>query len=316
MPQFAYRALTESGRAVAGEIEAGDRQGASSASSPGADPDRGRAGLGRPGDPGRDGGGRQGGGSGGAALTLATRELATLLAAGETLESALALVAEEVETGRSPDPGRGARQGAGRVRAQRGPGGRAPALLAALCRMGARRRGDRPARRRAGGAADLREPARRRSAASSPPHSSTRSSWCSPPSAPSPSSCSTWCRSSSRLRRCEDGCGHDLTILDNALARGERADPGAGAHGRAAPGRAGSAAASASPCGHRLVLRLPGLARCRERATPEICRGLATLLKGGLDLPSALLMLRDMVETSRSARRSAAPPRRSARAGG
>jgi type II secretory pathway component PulF len=64
------------------------------------------------------------------------------------------------------------------------------------------------------------------------------------------------------------------------------------------------------------VLRLPGLARCRERATPEICRGLATLLKGGLDLPSALLMLRDMVETSRSARRSAAPPRRSARAGG
>jgi len=45
-----------------------------------------------------------------------------------------------------------------------------------------------------------------------------------------------------------------------------------------------------------LVLRLPFLGRtARERATAEVARGLATLLRGGLDLPAALTLLREMV---------------------
>jgi general secretion pathway protein F len=46
----------------------------------------------------------------------------------------------------------------------------------------------------------------------------------------------------------------------------------------------------------RSALRMPGLRSiARERATAEIGRGLSTLLKGGLDLPQALSMLREMV---------------------
>ncbi len=46
----------------------------------------------------------------------------------------------------------------------------------------------------------------------------------------------------------------------------------------------------------RLLLRLPVAGRvARERATAQAARGLATLLGGGLDLASALLLVRDML---------------------
>ena len=46
----------------------------------------------------------------------------------------------------------------------------------------------------------------------------------------------------------------------------------------------------------RLLLGLPGIGRLvRERITAQLSRGLASLLSGGLDLPSALGMTRDMI---------------------
>lgn len=46
----------------------------------------------------------------------------------------------------------------------------------------------------------------------------------------------------------------------------------------------------------RLLLGLPGIGRLvRERITAQLCRGLASLLAGGLDLPAALGMSRDMI---------------------
>jgi general secretion pathway protein F len=46
----------------------------------------------------------------------------------------------------------------------------------------------------------------------------------------------------------------------------------------------------------RLLLGLPGIGRLvRERVTAQLCRGLASLLAGGLDLPAALGMTRDMI---------------------
>ena len=49
----------------------------------------------------------------------------------------------------------------------------------------------------------------------------------------------------------------------------------------------------------RLALRLPLTGRiARERASAQLGRGLSTLLRGGLDLPIALAMLRDMVSNS------------------
>lgn len=49
----------------------------------------------------------------------------------------------------------------------------------------------------------------------------------------------------------------------------------------------------------RLSLRLPVFGRiARERASAQLGRGLSTLLRGGLDLPAALTMLRDMVSNS------------------
>jgi general secretion pathway protein F len=47
----------------------------------------------------------------------------------------------------------------------------------------------------------------------------------------------------------------------------------------------------------RVLLGLPGLGRLlRERITAQLCRGLATLLGGGLDLPAALGLSRNMVD--------------------
>jgi general secretion pathway protein F len=47
----------------------------------------------------------------------------------------------------------------------------------------------------------------------------------------------------------------------------------------------------------RLLLGLPGLGRLlRERVTAQLCRGLSTLLGGGLDLPAALGLSRNMVD--------------------
>jgi general secretion pathway protein F len=46
----------------------------------------------------------------------------------------------------------------------------------------------------------------------------------------------------------------------------------------------------------RLLLTIPGIGRLiRERITAQLTRGLASLLAGGLDLPTALMMSRDLV---------------------
>jgi general secretion pathway protein F len=53
----------------------------------------------------------------------------------------------------------------------------------------------------------------------------------------------------------------------------------------------------------RLVFRLPLIGRAvRERITAQLARGLSSLLEGGLDLPGALLLARDMLGNRHAAK--------------
>jgi general secretion pathway protein F len=303
LPQFAYRALTGSGERVAGEIEAGDRKGAiQRLQAQGLIPieafAKGAAGAaGGIAEGGREriaGGGRQA-----AALTLVTRELATLLEAGETLESALALVAEEQDDaalGRTLSAVLGkVRSGAALSEAMTSEPKVFPRLFIGMVRAA-------EATGRLGPVlselADLRE------------------------------------RQEELRRQLTSALVYPTILLLTAIGaiavlllyvvpQFEPVFAGAGDRLPAATRlildiaaslRAHGPAIAITLCGglfaailglqwppirrswDRLVLRLPGLgAAARERATAEICRGLSTLLKGGLDLPQALVMLREMV---------------------
>lgn len=300
MPQFAYRALTETGAKVAGEIEAGDQKGAIvRLQAQGLIPiEAVPAASARPilttARSASSSGGRHA-----AALTLATRELATLLEAGETLESALALVAEEVDDRRLGQTLGGVlgrvRSGAalsesmmadsaifsgpyvGMVRAAEATGRLGP-VLAEL--------------------AELRE------------------------------------RQASVSRQLTSALVYPTILMLTAVGAiavlllyvVPQFEPVfAGAEDRLPAATAAILATAAWLRQHgptlafviggiilaaivalqlpalrlgfdRLLLRLPGgNALVRERATAEIARGLATLLRGGLDLPGALAMLREMV---------------------
>ncbi len=93
MPSFAYRALTIAGEKVTGEIEAADARTAVLRLQEGGlipietAPTRSKASAAAP---------RAKGGRSAKMVTQVTRELATLIGAGQTLEGALALVAEDV----------------------------------------------------------------------------------------------------------------------------------------------------------------------------------------------------------------------------
>ncbi len=306
MPAFAYRALTGGGERVAGEIEAGDHRSAiQRLQAQGLIPIEA---LPKPAGGAAqlviEGAGQRfaTGGRRAAALTVATRELATLLDAGETLESALALVAEDqddVTLRRTLETVLGKVRGGatlsqamadtpeifsgpylGMVRAAEATGRLGPVL---------------------GELADLRE------------------------------------RQEALRRQLTSALIYPIILLVTAIGAiavlllyvvpqfepvfagaGERLpaatriilDVAAGlrTHGPTIAVTLGAGLLAAlmarqlSPVrrlSDRLVLRLPGLGvAARERATAEICRGLATLLKGGLDLPQALTMLCGMVGNS------------------
>lgn len=113
MPYFSYRALDAGGVRVAGEIEAADRRSAiqrlqaqglipidAAPARGGAVPAAGGRGPAAPLQRQSLGSLLRLGGGGDAKVTIVTRELATLLRAGETLEHALEMVAEDIGGGR------------------------------------------------------------------------------------------------------------------------------------------------------------------------------------------------------------------------
>ncbi len=300
MPQFAYRALTAAGERVTGEIEAGDERGAlQRLQTQGLIPIEARLATGAPSILAEAGAARVAGGRRAAALTIATRELATLLEAGETLESALALVAEELDDGAlrrifatvlgkvrsgaalsealATEPRLFSRLYVGMVRAAEATGRLGPVL---------------------GELADLRE------------------------------------RQEMLRRQLTSALVYPTILVVTAIGAiavlllyvVPQFEPVfAGAEDRLPAATRGILAVAAwlrveGPAiatmlavvllllllaqqaprlrllWHRLALHVPVLGGAvRERATAEIARGLATLLKGGLDLPQALLMLREMV---------------------
>lgn len=300
MPQFAYRALTEAGERVSGEIEAGDEKGAiQRLLAQGLIPIEAVPAATAPAILAEIGTARGAGGRRGVALTLATRELATLLGAGETLESALALVAEELDdkglrrtfadllgkvrggTALSDamlaEPRVFPRSYIGMVRAAEATG-RLGEVLGELALL---RERQETLRRQLGSA--LIYPIILVLTAIGAV--AVLLLYVVPQFAP-----------------VFEGAGDRVpaatrAILDVALWLEQR---GPGIAFWLACGLLVLLLAMRLPRlrlgWHRLVLRLPGLATLsRERATAEICRGLSTLLKGGLDLPAALLMLRGMV---------------------
>ena len=300
MPQFSYRALTKSGERVAGEIEAGDQQGAiQRLHAQGLIPIDAVPAAAAPAILSELGGGRAAGGRRAAALTLATRELATLIGAGETLESALALVAEELDDkalrqifatlldkvrggtalsdAMAAEPRVFPRPYIGMVRAAEATG-RLGEVMAEL--------------------ADLREQqeALRRQLTSALIYPVilvltaigaivVLLLYVVPQFAP------VFAGAEERVPAATRSI---LAVADWLQAQGPSI----------AIGLAGALLLALLALQvprlrlgwHRLLLRLPGFAAIsRERATAEICRGMATLLKGGLDLPQTLVMLRGMV---------------------
>jgi general secretion pathway protein F len=298
--QYAYRALTAAGERVAGEIEAGDERGAlQRLQAQGLIPIEAL-----PAPAGRSiladaGASNAGGGRRAAALTVATRELATLIEAGETLESALALVAEELDDATlrrvlaavlakvrggaalsealAGEPKVFSRLYVGMVRAAEATGRLGP-VLAEL--------------------ADLRERQEtlRRQLTSALVYPAILVAtaigaiavlllYVVPQFEP------VFAGAEDRLPAAT------RTILDVAAWLRE-AGPAIGM--TLAAVLLVLVVARQLPrlrlLWHRFTLGMPGLgALARERATAEVARGLATLLKGGLDLPQALLMLREMV---------------------
>jgi len=306
VPNFAYRALTGSGERVAGEIEAGDQKGAilrlqaqglipiEALPKPAGAAARALAGSGRE----RISiGGRQA-----AALTLATRELATLLDAGETLESALALIAEEqsdatlgrtlravlaevragaaLSDAMAGEPAVFPRLYIGMVRAAEATGRLGP-VLAELAEL---RERQAEIRRQLGSA--LAYPTILLLTAIGA--IAVLLLYVVPQFEP------VFAGAGDRLP------ATTRVILDVAAAlRAHGATIALVIGGGFLAALAALQLPQVRQAWHRLVLRLPGFgAAARERATAEICRGLATLLKGGLDLPQALAMLRGMVGNS------------------
>lgn len=302
MPQFAYRALTEAGERVAGEIEAGDRRGAiQRLQAQGLIPIEAQP-AGRGALPGTDApvaGPARSSGRHAAQVTVTTRELATLIGAGETLESALALVAGElgdrrlravfegilnrVRTGASlsdamaAEPRVFSRLYVGMVRAAEATG-RLGEVLGEL--------------------ADLRErqEALRRQLTSALIYPAVLMLtaigavlvlllYVVPQFTP------VFAGHEDRLP--------PLTRFILDAADWLRASGPTVAVVLASLGLLWLFATRIGwlrLLGDRLTLRLWGIGTlARERATAEVCRGLATLLKGGLDLPSALLLMREMV---------------------
>jgi general secretion pathway protein F len=298
--QYAYRALTAAGERVAGEIEAGDERGAlQRLQAQGLIPIEAL-----PAPAGRSiladaGASNAGGGRRAAALTVATRELATLIEAGETLESALALVAEELDDATlrrvlaaalgkvrsgaalsealAGEPQVFSRLYVGMVRAAEATGRLGP-VLAEL--------------------ADLRERQEtlRRQLTSALVYPAILVAtaigavavlllYVVPQFEPV-------------FAGAEDRIPAATRAILDVAAWLREAGPAIGM--TLAAVLLGLVVLRQLPrlrlVWHRLVLGLPGLgALARERATAEVARGLATLLKGGLDLPQALLMLREMV---------------------
>jgi len=300
VPQFAYRALTEAGEKVAGEIEAGDERGAivrlqaqglipieavpASSAMPSFAGGRGASSR---------------GGRHEMALTLATRELATLLEAGETLESALALVAAEVDNrhlgqtlagvldrvrggaalsdSMAAEPALFSRPYVGMVRAAEATGRLGP-VLAELAELRERQ-------------ATLR---RQLTSALVYPIILMLTAvgaiavlllYVVPQFEP------VFAGAEDRLPAAT------LAILDTAAWLRQHGPMLGLVVGGTLLAAIVAVQLPALRLGlDRLLLRLPGCSSLvRERATAEIARGLATLLKGGLDLPSALAMLREMV---------------------
>lgn len=301
MPQFAYRALTEAGERVSGEIEAGDEKGAiQRLHAQGLIPiEAAPAAAGAPGLLGDIATTRPAGGRRGGMVTVATRELATLLEAGETVESALALVAEEldpkglggtlssilakVRSGASlseamaGEPRTFSRLYVGMVRAAEATG-RLAEVLTELATL--RERQER-----------LR---RQLTSALIYPIILTLTAlgaiivlllYVVPQFTP------VFAGAEDRLP------ATTLAILDTALwLRANGPSLGIAIAGGLLAVILALRMGAIRLAVHRLALRLPGIGTlARERATAEIGRGLATLLKGGLDLPTALLMLREMV---------------------
>ncbi|HMR31471.1 MAG TPA: type II secretion system F family protein [Geminicoccaceae bacterium] len=298
MATFAYQALTAAGERVAGEIEAADVRGAIQRLQDGglipieAQPVVGRAGA-------AGGTVSIGGGASAAQLTAATRELATLIGAGQTVESALDMVTEDAGSrklagalGRVLAKVRG---GSSLADAMAEEGGTFPRLYVAMVRAG-----------EASGQLDrtltelvtLREKSE-----------AMRSKLTSaliypallvltavgalgilltvvvPQFAPLFEQAGEQLPAGSRMvlavaSTVQANGVAILIVLLLVLLVGSRLLRMEG------PGRAFD----------RLLLGLPGIGRLvRERITAQVCRGLASLLSGGLDLPAALGMTRDMV---------------------
>ncbi len=299
MPQFAYRALTAAGERVAGEIEAGDQRGAlQRLQAQGLIPIEARPTRTAPILP-ESGPPSLGGARRAAALTIATRELATLIEAGETLENALALVAEELDDATlrglfaavlnkvrggaalsealADHPTVFSRLYVGMVRAAEATGRLGPVLTEL---------------------AELRERQEtlRRQLTSALVYPTilvltaigaiaVLLLYVVPQFAP------VFAGAEDRLPVAT------LTILAVAdWLKAEASTIGIVAAAMLLLLVLARQLPRLRLAAHRLALRLPGIASfARERATAEIARGLATLLNGGLDLPQALLMLREMV---------------------
>jgi len=300
VPQFAYRALTEAGERVSGEIEAGDQRGAiQRLQAQGLIPIEAAPATAAPSligevAPARPAGGRQA-----QLLTVATRELATLIEAGETVESALALTAEEL------DP-KGLGRTFGAILAKVRGGAALSEAMADEPRVFSRLYVGMVKAAEATGRlgevlrelASLRERQevlkRQLSSALIYPVILTLTAvgaivvlllYVVPQFTP------VFAGNEERLPAAT------RAILDTAAwLRANGPGLGIGLAGGLLAVLLALRLPRLRLASHRLMLRLPGIGRiARERATAEVCRGLATLLKGGLDLPAALLMLREMV---------------------
>lgn len=300
MAQFAYRALTAAGERVAGEIEAGDiRSALQRLQAQGLIPIDARLATGGASMLADAGAANAGGGRRAAALTIATRELATLIEAGETLESALALIAEELDDATlrrilasvlakvrsgsalsealAGEPKVFSRLYVGMVRAAEATGRLGP-VLAEL--------------------ADLRER-----------QETLRRQLTSALVYPTILVLTSIGAIAVLLLYVVPQFEPVFAGAEDRLPAATRSILAVAAWLRVEGPMIGMALAAVvlllvlarqlpalRLAGHRLALTLPGLGGVvRERATAEIARGLATLLKGGLDLPQALLMLREMV---------------------
>lgn len=298
MATFAYQALTAAGERVAGEIEAADARGAIQRLQDGglipieAQPVAARAGPGSTAAPFRSG-------ASAAQLTAATRELATLIGAGQTVESALDMVAEDAGSrklaGALSRVLTKVRGGSSLADAMAEEGGIFPRLYVAMVRAG-----------EASGQLDrtltelvtLREKSEAmRSKLTSALIYPTLLVLTAvgalgilltvvvPQFAPLFEQAGEQLPAGSRLVLSIAGAVQAngiaiMIVLLLGLLVGSRLLRMEG------PGRAFD----------RLLLGLPGIGRLvRERITAQVCRGLASLLSGGLDLPAALAMTRDMV---------------------